>query len=124
MTREITTMSELMAELESGNYNYYGLRGAYESDLEKLDRGYLDRSYVWEDGEQTDEQLEGTCALGVSDSLTESEIKRRYDAALKMYAETGTVLLIADSCQEYGNDDNEVILGNGFGADVVAIVRL
>ena len=88
MTREITTIQELMAELESGNYNYYGLRGAYESDLEKLDRGYLDRSYVWEDGEQTDEQLDGTCALGVSDSLTEDEIQEVYDNGIDMFFNT------------------------------------
>jgi hypothetical protein len=123
--REITSMSELMAELESCNYNYYGLRGAYESDLEKLDRGYLDCSYVWEDGEQTDEQLNGTCALGVNDCMSESAIMERYERALAMYSESGTVLLIADKNQEYGNDEDEVILGsNGYGADVVAIVRL
>ena len=123
--REITSISELMAELESGNYNYYGLRGAYDTDLDKLDRGYLDRSYIWEDGEQTEEQLSGTCALGVCDNLTEQQIMDRYATARNRYSENGTVLLIADKNQEYGNDENEVILGGmGCGADVVAIVRM
>ena len=123
--REITNISELMAELESGSYNYYGLRGAHDSDLDKIGRGYLDCSYVWEDGAQTDEQLGGTCAIGISDSLAVDEIQKRYGVAFKMYAENGTVLLIADKSQEYGNDENEVILGsNGCGADIVAIVRL
>lgn len=30
---KITTIEELMAELESSDYNYYGLRGAHEADL-------------------------------------------------------------------------------------------
>lgn len=124
--REITSISELMAELESGNYNYYGLRGAYQSDMDAANaNGYLNASYVWEDGEQTGEQLNGTCALGVNDCMSESTIMERYERALAMYSEIGTVLLIADKNQEYGNDENEVILGsNGYGADVVAIVRL
>lgn len=124
--REITSMSELMAELESCNYNYYGLRGAYQSDMDAANaNGYLNASYVWEDGEQTDEQLNGTCALGVNDCMSESAIMERYERALAKYSEIGTVLLIADKNQEYGNDEDEVILGsNGYGADVVAIVRL
>lgn len=123
--REITSINELMEELESGNYNYYGLRGAHDSDLEKLDRGYLDRSYWWERDTPTDELLDGTCALGVSDSLTEEQVEERYTTARDIYAESGVVLLIADSRQEYGADADEVILGsNGYGADVVAVVRL
>lgn len=124
--REITSMNELMAELESCNYNYYGLRGAYQSDIDAANtNGYLNTSYVWEDGEQTDEQLGGTCALEVNEYLTAQQIMDRYERALAMYSEIGTVLLIADKNQEYGNDENEVILGsNGYGADVVAIVRL
>lgn len=123
--REITSVSELMEELESCNYNYYGLRGAHDSDLDKIERGYLDCSYVWEHNCTTDEQLCGTCALGVHDALTEQQIIDRYTTARDSYSESGTVLLIADKEQEYGNDENEVILGsNGYGADVVAIVRL
>lgn len=124
--RKITSISELMAELESCNYNYYGLRGAYQSDMDAVNaNGYLNASYVWEDGEQTDERLNGTCALGVNDCMSERAIMERYERALAMYSEIGTVLLIADKNQEYGNDEDEVILGsNGYGADVVAIVRL
>lgn len=123
--REITSINELMAELKSGNYNYYGLRGAHDSDLDKLDRGYLDRSYWWDRDTPTDEQLNGTCALDVHDALTAQQIMDRYTTAHDIYAESGVVLLIADSRQEYGADADEVILGsNGYGADVVAIVRL
>ena len=36
-----------------------------------------------------------------------------------------TVLLLGSSQMDYGEDDNEVILGdNGYGADVIAIVEI
>ena len=121
----ITTIAELQEELESGKYNYYGLRGAYKDDMNNLNRGYLDCSSVWEDGDYLDEKLNGTCAVGVNEYLSKNELYQRYDMALSMYSRTGDVLLIADNNEDYGVDENEVILGNnGYGADVVAIVRL
>ncbi len=123
----ITTINGLMEILENGNYNRYGLRGASENDMDNLDRGYLDCSYNWEDNESTGEQLNGTCALGISEYDSETDLTAAYERALNMYAKcngTNTVLLIADNTYEYGNDDGEVILGtNGFGADVIAIVK-
>ncbi len=125
--KKITTIEELMEILESGEYSYYGLRGATNHDVANIERGYLDRSYNWVDGEKTDEQLDGTCALSVGDFLSEREILRRYNR-LAMYTAqhgTSTILLIGDNNQEYGEDENEVILGsNGYGADVVAIVEI
>lgn len=123
----ITTMSELMDILESGKYNYYGLRGATNHDVENINRGYLDCSYNWIDGEKTDDPLDGTCALSIGDFLTENEIIKRYNRCAMYNASHGTniVLLIADNSQTYGEDENEVILGsNGYGADVVAIVDI
>ena len=125
--KKITTIEELMEILESGEYNYYGLRGATNHDVANIERGYLDRSYNWVDGEKTDEQLDGTCALSVGDFLSEREILRRYNRIAMYTAQhgTSTILLIADNNQEYGEDENEVILGsNGHGADVVAIVEI
>ena len=125
--RKITTLEELMEAIENANA-YCGLRGASESDMENLDRGYLECSYNWEDNTCTEEQLEGTCAVGVNEYLSEKEVENRYNRVKAMYATcngTNTVLLISDTQQEYGNDENEVILGhNGYGADVIAIVEL
>lgn len=124
----ITSISELMSIIEEGKYNYYGIRGASESDMENLDRGYLDCSYDWDDNESTGEQLGGTCALGINEYTSEEKAEKICKRALNMYAKcnrTNTVLLIADNGQEYGNDDGEVILGsNGFGADVIAIIEI
>lgn len=125
--KKITTIEELMEILESGEYNYYGLRGATNHDVANIERGYLECSYNWVDGEKTDEQLDGTCALSVGDFLSEREILRRYNRIAMYTAQhgTSTILLIADNNQEYGEDENEVILGsNGYGADVVAIVEI
>lgn len=125
--KTITTIEELMEILESGEYNYYGLRGATKHDIENINRGYLDCSYNWVDGDKTDEQLNGTCAISVGDFLKEKELLRRYHR-IEMYTaqhDTDTILLIADNNQEYGEDENEVILGSGgYGADVLAIVDI
>ena len=123
---KITNVEELMAELESGDYNYYGLRGAHEADLIRLDVGYLEPSYVWIDGECTDELLNGTSAIGVSENLSEKELLKRYKTARDVYAfDTKVVLLVGDAVEEYGEDENEVILGSdGWGADIIAIVEL
>lgn len=121
----ITTISELIDAMMVNDYNYYGLRGAYPEDMDNLSRGYLDCSSVWEDGDYLDEKLNGTCAVGINEDLSEAELIRRYNTALNVYSRTGDVLLIADYNETYGDDENEVILGNhGYGADVVAIVRL
>lgn len=124
----ITSIREMMSIIEEGKYNYYGIRGASESDMGNLDRGYLDCSYDWNDNESTGEQLGGTCALEINEYTSEEKAEKIYKRALNMYAKcngTNVVLLIADNGQEYGNDDGEVILGsNGFGADVIAIINI
>lgn len=121
------TVAEIMEILEENKYNYYGIRGASESDMENLERGYLDCSYDWCDNESTGEQLNGTCALDINEYMSENKIANICERAYKMYAKcngTNTILLIADNTQEYGNDDGEIILGNGFGADVIAIIEM
>lgn len=124
--KKITTIEELIAEIESGSYSYYGLRGASRQDLANAEsRGYLDPSHEWIDNVRSDELLNGTCALGIDECMSVRTIMDRYERAAKMYSKIGTVLLIADKAQEYGNDEDEVILGSdGFGADVVALVEL
>ena len=122
----ITSIDELLDILESGKYNYYGLRGAHPEDMQYLDRGYLEPSYVWEDNSSTEDVLPGTSAVGISDSLSEAEIMNRYNMCKTVYNfGADTVLLLGSSQMDYGEDDNEVILGdNGYGADVIAIVEI
>lgn len=124
--KTITTIEELMNTLEGSGY--FGLRKATEHDLEVIGRGYLDCSYDWFDGEQSEKKLNGSCAISINDCLDEKEIMERYNRVCDSYINynhTDTVLLLNDKNEEYGNDPDEVILGsNGYGADVVAIVKL
>lgn len=118
-------IKQIMDELESGNYNYYGLRNATEHDLELINSGrtYLDCSHNWVDNEDTEEKLEGSCAVYVNEYMSAKEITARYNQVLNNYF-GNTILLIADNASEWGNDENEIVLGNGWGADVIGIVRL
>lgn len=122
--KKITSISELRAELESHRYNYYGLRGVHDTDMNYISRGYLEPSWVWDNNDWTDERLNGTCALYVDECMSDAELEHRYFKALNDYSVTGTVMLIADNVSEWGEDENEIILGNGYGADIVAVVEL
>ena len=124
----ITTLDELIDVLEEAKYNYYGLRAAYPNDIKNIDRGYLDQSRNWIDGSYTDEKIPGTCAISVGDYLSDSEILKRYNRVRRMYLPatgTNTILLIADNYMEYGEDEDEIIIGSyNAGADIVAIIDI
>lgn len=128
--KKITTIEELMEILESGEYNYYGLRGATPENLDQIERGYLDCSFDFdhEQGVPSDEYLNGTCALEVRVGLPEKTIMLMYRNAVNMYCAahgTDTVLLIAGDRSDWGEDDDEIIIRNrNRGADVVAIVEI
>lgn len=126
--QHISTIDELMTILESGEYRYYGLRGATPENMQQIHRGYLDKSFDFDHelGVPSDEYLDGTCALGISEWLPENTIRQRFNNAKRLYCAahgTDTVLLIAGDSSEYGEDVDEIIIRNGVrGADVIAIV--
>ena len=123
----ITTMEELMEMIENAN-GYCGLRGASEHDIEIADRGYLDCSIDNWDGSydyENEELLPGTSAICVTEDMEENELSEHYNRAKEYAAITQVVYLISDSVSEYGFDEDEIVLGhNGYGADVLAEVRL
>lgn len=124
--KNFTSIEDIISELDKAEYNYYGFRNATEHDLEILDSGrtYLDASHEWIDNEDTEENLGGSCALHISDEMSPYKIKQRYDQCLNTYY-GNTILFIADNNSEWGNDENEIILGsNGYGADVLGFVKL
>lgn len=130
--KTITTIEELMNELENGS-GYWGVRGASEHDIEVSDRGYLDCSLDLFDRRDCDydeeaEMLNGTCAIGINSFMEEGTIEERYEQAMRYASNhhmTNVVYLLNDSNCEYGEDENEVILGsNGYGANIVAIVDI
>ena len=95
-------------------YNYFGLRamtrdpmtGKYPKQLGVGDE--TDNSYAWEDGEPTEDELNGTCALGIDRDAEADEIEAAIKN-LRMY-DAKQVVLIGSRYQDYGSDEGEVIM--------------
>lgn len=130
--KKITTIEELIAEIENSRLNYLGLRGASEHDFEVEERGYLDCSLDLFDKRDCDydvdaEKLPGTSAIGITEYMSSEKLMKCYKKA-KGYSVnhhmTNTVYLIGDNNMDYGEDEDEVILGNNYGADIIAIVEI
>jgi hypothetical protein len=90
----IDRIEEIKDECE---YEYIGIR----IQEEKFTEGeILDNSYVWDDGECTDEELDGTCAINLDDA--------------KLALENGYfgehVAVIAGNNREWGKDKGEIII--------------
>ena len=129
--KKITNIAELMEALEGTGY--FGLRGASEHDLEIEDRGYLDCSLdLWDKRDcrydEEAELLSGTSAINVNEYLDEAEVMTKYKTALSYATKhhgNSKVYLLNDKHAEYGDDEEEVVLGHdGYGADIVAVVEL
>lgn len=122
MVKTIKTIEEIRELLEKENY--CGFRNLTDSDIERIESGeaYLECSHEWNDGEMLDELLPGTCAVYVDGDMENDEIINRYNQALNCY-EGSIIALIGDRESEWGNDENEIIIGSGgYGANVLAIV--
>lgn len=128
--KSINNVEQVIKEIENSVYNCYAIRNATDHDLEIIKKGnreYLDASYdAFDDGTQnnTPKKLNGTCGIYIDEDMTTKEIIKRYNQCIENYCGS-TILLIADDDSEWGNDENEIILGsNGYGAYVLAIVEL
>lgn len=121
---KITSIEEIRELIEKENY--CGFRNLTDKDLKTIESGrdYLDPSHVWEDGEMLEETLSGTCAVYIDTDMYDEEIEERYNQAKDGYM--GSVIaLIGDKNSEWGEDENEIILGgNGYGANILSIVEL
>ncbi len=94
-----------------------GLRGLYENE----GIGKLRNSSVWEDGNMTDEELDGTCVVGLSTNWSEDGYKELESAIQQyasevfkydMYGNARVGLVVGKAYADYGNDywSNEVIV--------------
>lgn len=86
-------------------FEYIGIR-VQEDEFTKGE--ILDNSYVWIDGEMTDEELDGTCAVNLDDA----ELANNY------FGEH--VALIAGYSAERGTDLGEIIIRNAEVIEVLA----
>lgn len=94
----------------------YGLRCHHTADVEVGD--ILEPSWVWEDGEWTDEQLDGTCCIGISSRgrhMVTVHAREGVAEALRLvgdyrYTHTeGRLVLIASDNTYRGQDRGEII---------------
>lgn len=98
-------MSRIEEVRENSEYEYIGVR-VQENEFVKGE--ILDNSFVWVDGEMTDEELDGTCAV----KLEDAELANSYFG--------NHVAVIGSNSMEYGQDLGEIILRNAEVIEVVA----
>lgn len=87
------------------DYTYIGIR---VSDSEFTEGEILDNSFVWIDGEMTDEELDGTCAIMLKDARLASSYFGDH------------VAIIGSDSMEYGQDLGEIILRDAEVLEVIA----
>lgn len=90
---------------ENSEYEYIGVR-VQENEFTKGE--ILDNSFVWVDGEMTDEELDGTCAV----KLEDVKLANGYFG--------DHVAIIGGDYMEYGQDLGEIIIRDAEVLEVLA----
>lgn len=90
---------------DDSEYEYIGVR---VQENEFTEGEVLSNSFVWVDGEMTDEELDGTCAV----KLEDAELANSYFG--------NHVAIIGSNSMEYGQDLGEIILRDAEVIEVVA----
>lgn len=90
---------------ENAEYEYIGVR-VQENEFKVGE--ILDNSFVWVDGEMTDEELDGTCAV----KLEDVQLANGYFG--------NHVAIIGSDSMEYGQDLGEIILRDAEVLEVLA----
>lgn len=102
----IKNIIDRIEEIEDAyDYGYIGIR---VSENEFTEGETLDNSFVWVDGEMTDEELDGTCAI----MLKDAKLANTYFG--------NHVAIIGSDSMEYGQDFGEIILRNAEVLEVIA----
>lgn len=109
------TMTEMKDLIESiheeydWDYAYIGIR----TQDEPFELGPFSHcSHVWDDGEDTGEELNGACATGIDSRMVEAHCSGYYCGA--------HCAIIAGNSVEYGEDEGELIIADPV---VVRIIR-
>ena len=90
---------------ENSEYEYIGVR---VQENEFTEGESLDNSFVWIDGEMTDEELPGTCAV----KLEDAQLANSYFG--------DHIAIIGSNSMEYGQDLGEIILRDAEVMEVLA----
>lgn len=97
MTTDTTTWGDI---IKAGEYEYYGIR---VSDSPPELGSVVPVSRIWVDGDPTDECLDGTCAVQVTDP------ERLPDLPQRGYPGS-TLILLGCMYMSYGEDADEIIM--------------
>lgn len=86
----------------------------------------LENSHDWPEGNWTETELDGACAIDVADSCSYDSLDELKETAIRRLNDSNeylneNVYLISGTSHEYGNDPNEVILRN---PEVIGILKL
>lgn len=95
---------------EDGRYEYIGIRVQDDAYGMQVGQTVEHNSHVWIDGDETDEELNGVCAI--------------YAEAIGRISTTyygDTVIILGSQSAEYGEDDGEIIMQD---AVVLAVMHL
>ena len=111
MTNE--QIKEIAKKIQTSNYNYdfIGIR-VQEENTNNIGDTIYHKSYVWDDGNITDEELNGICAI-------EIQVARKlidYGGYQGKYA----YILGSDYCTK-GNDVGEIIMKDAIVLDVIIV---
>ena len=90
---------------ENAEYEYIGVR---VQENEFAEGEILDNSFVWIDGEMTDEELDGACAVNIDDARLANNYFGDH------------VAIIGSNSMEYGEDLGEIILRDAEVLEVIA----
>lgn len=110
---------------QTSQYEYLGIR-AHRGDRAIKIGDHLDPSYIWDDGDITDERLSGTCAIRLQRDWATGEIDEDHLVATILRVrdeynwDGGQVILIGGDHRSYGNDIDEIIIQD---AVVLAIIN-
>ena len=109
------TANEIAEVIENNkmNYNYFGIRSITKNPItHEYDYLHLgdepSYSYSWDDGNPTDNQLNGTCALNIGIDASADEIAAAINE-LRIYRPKQIVLLGSNDI-EYGQDNHEIVM--------------
>ena len=112
-------MKNIVAAIQDSDYQYFGIRAIDE--LLSVGDICAD-SRVWDNGDVTDETLDGASATAISfDGYTDEHVEAAITAALvanKPYFADHRYIIASDH-MTYGEDANEIILRD---AEVIAII--
>lgn len=116
---EMENIKNIVEDL-SYDYEYVGIRAQYE----EFELGEIDHvSHMWIDSEDTNEELDGVCAIRVCANVNANDFEEKYNkyfnGLIGCYAGDHVAILVGNTA-EYGQDPGEVIIKD---AEVAYIIK-